>query len=314
MTPRWDQESPAEAGLQVQVWTIPAEAFVSSEKTEVANACSLPSLHLADAHLPTFVGVCSADLQVKAESNRIGISSCGRWPPLGDPVPGHPAVTVRPNRTSGSVVLRLRSLYCNHRKEHSLKNFTRVKSKLIVVTAIATAALALAAAPALAVETAAKWSNTGSGMGWGGTLTLKKKGLSSTTCTFTRSVAQGTYFGGNYFWMGSGFAPISASCANSKKFTWAPMVGGWWTGTSYTNDLGDSTDIGLVEHESPYGPWVPDMSNFVIPFVNASGATPSKITFNNTRIGATLSGSEEITLTGSLNVTTASGSALTLSH
>jgi hypothetical protein len=183
-------------------------------------------------------------------------------------------------------------------------------SKLLVSMALATAALGVTAASAAAELEEAAWSTTSQGIALSGTVTLKKGGESATTCTFTTSNFNGSILGSTFLFQ-NGLYPLDVGCAGSKTFQWHLSGNPYWENGYYLELWGSS---GTWAFLSPYGEYYPYAELGLVPFTNASGGTPSKITFNEAEIGQVKAYGQTLTMTGSLNVTTGSGGVLTLSH
>jgi hypothetical protein len=179
--------------------------------------------------------------------------------------------------------------------------------RLVVMIVAASALLAVAASPSFAWSEAL-FSDTAHGIKWSGSLTIYKNGGTAKTCTFPG--------GQNGLISASGFmlnnnppGPIALSCTGSTTLVWQPAGDAAYE-SGYRLEAWDNASFSGY-HASPYGQWAGD--DFIVPFTNAAGGTPSTVTFSSTVIGHT-STLATVTATGTVNVTTNSGGALTLSH
>ena len=173
-----------------------------------------------------------------------------------------------------------------------------------VATAVAAVAmLALAASPAHAAQ--ANWSTTASGLKFSGTLTVKKNGGSAKTCTGTTGYGAAYAAGGFY-------------ATNAMFYRLACAGGGFLdvNAVGYADHSAGAFSLMFDYSSGATSPWsggVWYQDPFQVPFTNATGGNPSKITFNDTPIGVT-SSLENVTATGTLNVTTSTGGTLTLNQ
>jgi hypothetical protein len=182
--------------------------------------------------------------------------------------------------------------------------------RLTAVTALALAAVAVTASVASAEV---KWSH-GSAT-FAGTLTLKRAGGNATTCTFTSRTAS---ISGNYYFAipleSEGWTSIP--CGATGKMAMAPAGSAYWVEeagktTGYYLGFGDwgFQSWGVARPSAwPGINWYPSANELVaeeplVPWTNGVGATPTKITFNNTRIGETTAfPPQAVTATGTLTV------------
>jgi len=180
--------------------------------------------------------------------------------------------------------------------------------KALLTAALAVAALAVAATPALA-DGPGIWSSQGtSTMKWSGTVTIKYNGGNPKTCTIVNpGTSPWSYTSSNGFEVSNAGFYLSASCTGGT--TLQMFAGGgayYYTATGYEVEIWDPASV----LTSPYGNWV--QWSHIVPFTNGSGATPSKATYSNTLIGRAVGGN--VTMSGTINVTTPAGGLLTLSH
>jgi hypothetical protein len=174
--------------------------------------------------------------------------------------------------------------------------------RLAALTALAVFALTITASAASAEV---KWSHT-SGT-WGGTLTFKRNGTNATTCDFTglptnmaQSEGKARYYG---YWEQSCAGGVVQSFAPSGTASWSEASKGYILGVKdlfiENNPIGRSSAwSGLL--------WLPSVNTKgefyepTVPFTNGSGATPTKLTFNNTALGVMTNYTEVVTATGTL--------------
>lgn len=180
--------------------------------------------------------------------------------------------------------------------------------RLSAVTALALAAVAVMASPASAEV---KWSH--SSATFAGTLTLKRGGANATNCTFAGRNA--TIVENYYFAIpleSEGWTNIP--CGATGKMAMAPAGYPYWVEeagktTGYYLGVGDwgFQSWGVARPSAwPGINWYPSANELfaeevLVPWTNGVGATPTKVTFNNTRVGETTSG-EAVTATGTLTV------------
>jgi hypothetical protein len=145
---------------------------------------------------------------------------------------------------------------------------------------------------------------------WSGTLTFERDGGSAKTCTVNHSASTA----GNSFWSNLLFG-WTVPCGK-ELMSWYPLGWAESDGEGGYELLISDARAGGSSQSSPWGSspaWYPVVETITVPFSNASGGTPSHVTFDDTYLGDTTYG-EEMTATGTLNVLTSDGkSSVTLS-
>jgi hypothetical protein len=189
------------------------------------------------------------------------------------------------------------------------------RMKVLLATAIAALALgAVGAASASATIVNAKFSYplvklTTSGV------TIKKNGGSAKSCTLSKAIefwAEGSSFlGGNE---AGGIARFSCTDGTGLKMSFNGLAKYDTVAERYYLYVADPGSQAL---ESPWGPnsyfqATGGTDNWT--WVNGSGGTSSTITLNEQWVGSTVTGSEKITITGTLTAKTSSGGLIILSH
>jgi hypothetical protein len=182
----------------------------------------------------------------------------------------------------------------------------------LIISALGiTALMALGASPAFATVSA-HWNVSPTSAHWKGAVTLEAEGGSSVTCsnvdmrveTFNKSnqgYAKLTALGGE---------PLTIACPNSTIFELCSEGDALFTGTQY--HLNISSLVSGFFLESPLGGYAPSpVEHWIGVVTNGSGSTPSKITFSKEEIGKLENGSR-LFISGTLNLTTATGGLLTL--
>jgi len=179
-----------------------------------------------------------------------------------------------------------------------LKRFTA--SLVLAIAATAMMVSAASAAPGDIV-----WSSPSSS--WSGSLTYKHNGTGAVTCTFPTSSNlfgvdepnsfRGTSLNGAGYWY--------VTCP-STTITLLPRASLYYE-AGFHFELWDATGEFSGFSQSPWSDrgWLPNAISGV-PFTNASGLTPSHLTFSETEIGLTDRG-ETVTASGTLNAKTLNG-------
>jgi hypothetical protein len=184
-----------------------------------------------------------------------------------------------------------------------MRNLKRLAAFLL----LSLLAVALMAAPAFATGTTPIWQNPGKST-WTGTLTLKKNGGSAVNCTIKHSGDSSNGEGPAEFDILINWLFGSASCSNGKTFSWVPWGEARYNTITHAFSLQlENISEGFVE-ESPWGgQWgmYPIAGESTMAYTNGSGATPSKVTFNETRLGIT-EAKEVVRATGTLSVVNSS--------
>jgi hypothetical protein len=184
--------------------------------------------------------------------------------------------------------------------------------KLLLMTAVAAMALgAVSASSASATIVSAKYSSQSFKLTSPG-ITIKKNGSSAKACTMapvTVETEGDGFIGTNEFFFGlkftcSGSWPLVMNFNGRAKYD--TVTGRYWLQVA---DLDNQTQ------ESPWGFYYQETNDTdQWTWVNGSGSTPSTITLNERWVGLTATGSEKITITGTLTAKTSSGGLITLSH
>lgn len=188
-----------------------------------------------------------------------------------------------------------------------MQKFKRVSSVLV----LALAAMALTASTAMAEV---QWSH--SQVKWSGTLTFKRNGGDARTCTFNHLADIDS--SGHYRPSGSHWWTWSVPCAT-------PAVSMSWVPEGYPESDGEGGyELSFWDATEPFYKssawstvkWGPSVieGDGVVPFTNASGGTPSHITFEEDSVGVTNYNFEPVTASGTIYMLTADGkSSVTLS-
>lgn len=194
-------------------------------------------------------------------------------------------------------------------KEITLRIATKARTTIAALAASLAIVMAVSAAPALASEATWVPNTPTSGIKWSGSLTIYKNGANPKTCTFPNPQQQGTVGGSSFVIAFSTYTGETLSCTGGTKLQWKPEGFASYV-TGYSLEFTDGVFL-EVEHTSPYGAWMG--TAVTVPFANAAGVTPSRVTFNNTYIGDVTAGGK-VTATGTLDVKTNAGGKLTLTH
>ena len=187
---------------------------------------------------------------------------------------------------------------------------SRLKTKSLLAALAAVAAMSIGASAASAAPAAFNIpANSSANAKVSGTVTVKE-GLSSVNCTFTNAPTTAQNSGSpsqGKLWL----IELKTNCANMKVLTANLGLSGVNTGGAFTVKNTNPGLIGTNPLHSSGSTWYYWYgSGFEAPWANGSGATASKITFNNTAVSQS---GGLISFTGSLSVSKADGSLLLLS-
>lgn len=190
------------------------------------------------------------------------------------------------------------------------------RARVLVAMAVsACAILALSAATASAAPVPAWWTNPGA-VKFSGTINLKLNGANEKSCT-PQVANGGSALNAEEGGVKQGALTLhSTNALGLEIMTEFNCTGGthlqaYIAGeTNYESGYFYNTEAAAFGWTSPYGAW--NQNAWKIPWTNGSGSTQSTLTFSNTKIGASNSGT--ITATGTLTVSRSSGELLTLTH
>lgn len=184
-------------------------------------------------------------------------------------------------------------------------SLTRVRALAPVAVVLSSLAVAVPTASAAP----AAWSPLGA-VEEAGTVTLKLDGGSPVTCS--NITLSGTAFAGG-MWTNAfgGLSTYALTCDNGRAFWFRTLQNAQLVNGSYQvagqgpSNAYEWAPFSATSHYAPV--------NYTAPFTNGNATTPSTITFSDTVIG-TLSTdpSKPVTISGTLNVTTATGGLVTL--
>lgn len=189
----------------------------------------------------------------------------------------------------------------------------RKRTKVFLTAALAALALSvLVAASASAAIVPAKFSSSSLKLTTSG-ITVKKNGAEAKTCTPALTLEG--YYDGWRAWIGNqqgGEAKFH--CPNNVTYlTMAMLAEPKYDTVSGAYSLKFSGCCGS-SMMSPYGSYMPWSTGYTGAWANGSESAASTLSFNETLIGSTVSGSHKITISGTFDVTTPGGGLVTLSH
>lgn len=182
--------------------------------------------------------------------------------------------------------------------------------KLIALSAIVAAFSVTAVSSAAAAPAAFNIpAGTGIGTSVSGTLAVTD-GVESTNCTFFNQVVYASNSASNQGSLNAGSVTTVANCTSGKQLSLAFVA-------PATNEGGSFKVTNAVSGQTGKNPLATGGASYVsglysVPFVNGSGATPSKLTFSSTLLGSKIGGGT-LSATGSLTIRKGDGSLLLLS-
>jgi hypothetical protein len=192
----------------------------------------------------------------------------------------------------------------------TLKRSSTSLRTLAIAGAALVVLMAIVASPALASEVNAKFSASTLKLTSSG-LTLKRNGTEAKSCNFKSTPTGETAEGNTAAWVFNEATGLTwVKCAEGKYLTMGLFVHAHFDTSTSRYFLTLVEQGGLT---SPWGEWFQSPQGKANgTWVNGSALTPSTLVFEESVIGNTTGGN--ITLTGTINVTTSSGGLITLSH